>query len=146
MLPDGLRSLLLQTSAITAIIGTSAARAANPVPGASPGSGVYWALMPEKAPLPAIVLTQIAGAGLPTLNGPDPLHTARIQASCYATTYAQAKNLARAVRNLLEVYTGTLPDGTSVGNVILNLEADSFEEAPFLFHCPVDLEFWYSES
>ena len=146
MLSDGLRSLLLQTSAITAIIGTVAKRAANPIPGDSPGSGIYWAMMPEKAPLPAIVLTTVAGAGTPSLDGADPLHTARVQLSCYGRTYSDAKALARAVRNLLEGYCGTLPDGTHVGDAILNIEADTFEEAPFTFHCPVDLEFWYSES
>lgn len=96
--------------------------------------------------MPGIALSQIAGAGIPTMDGPDPLHSARIQVSCYGMTYSDAKQLARAVRNALEGFSGSLPDGTQVGQTILASEMDAFEDAPFSFHCPIDFEFWYSES
>jgi hypothetical protein len=139
MLADGLRKLLLGTSAITAIVGTPDSRPDKK-------SGVWWVEMPEEALLPGIVLSQVSGAGIPTMDGPDPLHTARIQVSCYGETFADAKSLARAVRTTLEGYAGTLPDGTAVGQTILVSEMDAFEDAPNSFGCPVDFEFWYSES
>lgn len=139
MLSDGLRSLLMQATAVTTIIGTPATRTDR-------RSGVSWVQMVEGADLPALVLSTISGEGTPSLDGADPLHTARIQISCYAGTYAGAKALARAVRNLLEGFAGSLPEGTNVGNVILNAEMDAFEDGPFSFHCPLDFEFWYSEN
>lgn len=145
MLSDGLRSLLMQTPAVTAIIGTPSDRAAKKPGPPAAGSGVWWVEMPEGSMLPGLVLSQIAGAGIPTMDGPDALHSARIQVSCYGTTYSDAKQLARAVRNALEGFAGNLPDGTQVGQTILASEMDAFEDAPFSFHCPIDFEFWYSE-
>jgi len=138
MLYDGLRALLMQTPAVTAIIGTLASRTDKK-------SGIFWVQIPEEAILPAIALSQIAGAGIPTMDGPDPLHSARIQVSCYGMTYGDAKQLARAVRDTLEGFAGTLTGGTMVGQTILASEMDAFEDAPFSFHCPIDFEFWYSD-
>jgi hypothetical protein len=146
MLPDGLRALLLQTSAITAIIGTAATRATEQPGPPAPGSGVYWQQMPEGSLLPGLVLSQISGGGTPTLDGADPLHTARIQISAFGMTYGDAKSLSRAVRATLEGFAGTLPDGTLVGQTILSSEADAFDDGTFSFHCPTDFEFWYTES
>ncbi len=135
----GLRAAMLQTSAVTAIIGTPQSRPDGK-------AGVWCVQMPEEADLPGIVLSTISGEGNPSLDGADPLHYARVQISCFAMTFAQAKALARAVRNALEGWAGTLPDGTQVGDAILVSEPDGFEEGPFSFHCPVDFEFQYSEA
>lgn len=142
MLSDGLRALLLATPSVTAIVGTKDTRLDKK-------SGVYCAYEPEEVLAPNVAISQISGEGIPTMEGPDGLHSARMQFSCYGEKYADAIGLSRAIRNLLEGLNGAgavqLPDGTTVGQAILRSESDGFQEAPFLFHCPLDFEFWYSE-
>lgn len=106
---------------------------------------IFPVQMPDECPMPALVTMQIAGAGLPTMDGAEAFHTARIQFSCYGKTFLDAKRLATATRRFLEGYKGTLPDGTEVDSMILVLETDGFEEAPFIFHVPFDLEVSYRD-
>ena len=130
---------MIADTGVSAIIGIKASRSDSK-------SGVFWVQMEKQSVLPAVVLSQIAGAGIPTMDGPSSLRKARIQFSCYGMKYSDAKKLARAVRNLLDGFAGPLPNGVEVGNTMLLLEADTFEDAPFSFNCPMDFEFWYTES
>lgn len=61
---------------------------------------VDWGMRPSGAGLPAITLTVVNDMDEPTLDGAGPAE-ARIQVDCYAATYGAAKQLARAVRTLL---------------------------------------------
>jgi hypothetical protein len=87
---EALRTLLLNTSAVTNLCGTR----------------IDWGGSPQGTASPRIALWVISDNGNPTLTGPDGLSAGRVQADCYGTTYASAKTLARAVRAALDGYRG----------------------------------------
>jgi hypothetical protein len=69
-------------------------------------SQINFGAHPQGRPLPAIVLNTISDIRAVTLTGPHSLRNARVQADCYATTYAAAKLLSRAVVDLCHGYRG----------------------------------------
>jgi Protein of unknown function (DUF3168) len=138
MLHEGLESLLANAPAITALLGTPATRPDKTI-------GIFPGMIPKGAGRPAIVYTYVHNESLMTLDGPDPYHTARLQFSCHASKYDDAKRLARAVAQTLEAFTGTLIEGTDVQNMQSLTEMDTFQETPFLFSTPIDFEIQYSD-
>lgn len=87
---EELRALLRATTAITDLC----------------GQRVDWGARAQRDPLPAIVLNVISGAEGFHMNGRDGLFKGRVQVDCYGETYADAKALGRAVRDLLHTYRG----------------------------------------
>lgn len=140
MLTDGLYSLIIADPAVSAILATRAFPT-----GAAKTSGVYPGQSPQADPLPDIVYTQIHGAGLMSMDGPDPLKFARFQFSCYGATYLSSKKLARALLNALENFTGLLVDGTVIGSMQRAGETDAFQEAPFVFATHADVYITYED-
>lgn len=138
MLVEGIYQYLIASSSITAIVGTPATRK-------DLKTGVWPIQLPEASPLPALVYSQISGDGNPSLDGGNQLHQCRVEFACYADNYLDAKKLQRAIRQLLEGLHGTFPDGTPIDNVILVLETDAFEEAPFIFNAPIDFTMVYAD-
>ena len=131
MLVEGLFDLLSTEASITAVL----------------GSGKVWAgSSPEVAPLPHIVYSQVSGDGNPGLDGPEDLYQVRFQFSCYGSSYLQAKRLQLTVRRFLEGFRGALSDGSEVDSTTLSFEGDSYEEAPKLYHAPIDFEFVYRDT
>jgi hypothetical protein len=139
MLHEGLEYLLLNAPAITAILGTPATRPDQKTTGIFPG------MIPKGSSLPAIVYTYIHNQSLMTLDGPDPYHEARLQFSCYAKKYNDARSLARTLAQILEDFTGMLIEGTVVFNMQAVTDMDAFQEAPFLFSTPIDVLIQYSD-
>ena len=88
---QALRTLLASSAAITAI---------------APAGRINWGVHPQGVPLPALVLNTIGDAEGLTMQGPDGLSEGRLQIDAYAVTYAEAKNLSRAVRTVLHGYRG----------------------------------------
>lgn len=87
---EALRALLLGNTAIAAQV----------------GSRVDWGLRPQGSALPAICMTAINdGPVNHTLDGPG-LSRARVQIDCFGASYGSAKTVARAVRRLLDTYSG----------------------------------------
>jgi Protein of unknown function (DUF3168) len=138
MLQEGLYSLLAESDAVTAIVGAPADRKDHT-------SGIFPVQMPEATPLPALVISQIAGTGIVTMEGPSALRNSRLQFSCYGRSYGESKRLAEAVWSVLEGVEVTLPDGTEVDVATVLLESEGFEEAAFVYHTPLDIEFWFRE-
>src|ERR1700688_5129442 len=110
MLQDGLFNLLANASSITSLVGTPTTRADK-------RTGIFKVQMPEGAPLPAVAFFQIAGESLFSMDGPDALRFDRFQFSCQAKTPQDAATLQRAVRRLLENFTGVLIDGSVVQDI-----------------------------
>lgn len=71
------------------------------------GARVHWQRRPQGMPLPAIVLTAVSRTDEPTLDGPTSPVDRRVQVDAYATTYADAKTLERAVISRLHGFRGT---------------------------------------
>lgn len=142
MLGEGLSALLASTPAIADLLG-----AGSPPVRPDNTTGIFPAQMPEASPLPVIVYSQIAGENAAnSLDGANALHSARYQFSCYGKNYADSKRLAKALRDTLEGLHATLLEGTEVDNILLNMESDTFEEAPFIYHTPVDFEILFREA
>lgn len=135
MLSDALYQIVATAPAVTAILNTRA-----PAPGRQPTTGVFLAQIPKDEPLPLIVHSQIAGNGIMTMDGPSTMRFARWQFNCRAKKAFQAKQLQRAVRQVLEAFTGTTSDGTQIGNIECVLEMDVFEYAPFTFDAMLDVQ------
>jgi hypothetical protein len=138
MISDGLFSIAAAGAGILAILGAPAARKDN-------STGVFAALAPPGAIAPYIVVSGVGGAGTPSLAGANSFGSARWQFSSYGATYKVAKQLARAIRMEFEGWRGTLADGSEVDSMIYLGELDSYEDAPALFHVPLDLEIWFRD-
>jgi len=83
------RTILLGTSAITAIVGTR----------------INWGEHPQGEAFPAIVLNVVSGFEGVHMNGTGP-HDGRIQVDCYGLTFGAAKLVSRAVTDALHTYRG----------------------------------------
>jgi hypothetical protein len=144
MLSEGLWALLTSTPTITDLIGTPETRPRK-------DSGVYPVKLPEAVVManwPAIVIAQIAGGGDNVMEGPSGLRTARVQITAHGTDYLPTKQLAKAIRDLLDGIKTTLPDedATEIDLGELVVEADTFQVAPFEYQTPLDFQFWFRES
>src|SRR4029079_6611084 len=138
MLQEGLYTLLANTSSIVALLGSPSSRADGT-------TGIFPVQIPEATPLPPIALPLIAGDGIVVMEGASALRTSRIQFSCYGRGFAQSKQLSQALWNLLEGLHTTLAEGTEVDVATVLIISDAFEEAPFIYHTPVDVEFKFRE-
>ena len=85
-------TILNNTAAVTDIIGTS----------------IYPEVLSPDATLPALVYQQISGVRDHVTAGPSGLASPRFQLTCWAATYQRAAELAEAVRQTLDGYSGTV--------------------------------------
>lgn len=138
MLYDGIQKILANAPTIVAILGEPSARKKKT-------SGIYPVEIPEGEQMPAIAYSTAAGEGFNTLDGATSSGTARIQFACFGDSGRNAAVLARAVRQLLQGFNGTLPDGTEVDTVLFSFELDAYEYAPGIFQHTIDLEFLYRD-
>lgn len=138
MLEDGLYSLLIATSSITDLIGTPQTRADQ-------RTGVFHVQAPKGSSMPAIIISQVAGAGLVSMDGPSALHTARLDFRCYSKKNGDVLALSLAVWKLLDGIHTVLPDGTQVDVAKVLNRFTLFEYPPFEYGIAVDTEFWFRE-
>ena len=144
MLVEGLVNLLLNDGPTVAIIGTPASRDQKEPDGIST-TGVFAEQVPEAAILPLIVFGYSYEESEFTMDGPDALTHARIEFSAQAKIYADAKHLARAMRNCFQNFQGTLSDGSEVDTIKRINELDVFQDAPFAYVTSVEFEVWYRD-
>lgn len=87
---EELRALLAGSAAIAALAGTRINFGAN-VQGAA---------------YPRIVMFTISNTVGGHMTGPDSIEFSRVQVDCYAQSFAEAKQLSRAVKSFLHFYRG----------------------------------------
>ncbi|SDW78259.1 DUF3168 domain-containing protein [Roseicitreum antarcticum] len=87
--------------AILALLAGSA-----PVIAMVPADRINWGEHPQGAGDPYITMMTVGDAEGLVMSGPDGLSEGRIQIDCYAPTYAQAKQISRAVRAVLHGHRG----------------------------------------
>ncbi|WP_439150833.1 DUF3168 domain-containing protein [Sulfitobacter sp.] len=87
---EDFRALLTGAATVTAICGTRIEYGGNA----------------QGAAYPRIALYVIGDNESHTMRGPDGLSVGRVQVDCYAMTYGGAKLLGRAVRAVLDGYSG----------------------------------------
>jgi hypothetical protein len=87
---ETLRAILLATAGVTALSGNRIDFGANA----------------QGAVYPRIVMFTISDNEAHNLQGPDGHSVGRVQVDCHALTYGQSKQLSRAVRAVLDGYSG----------------------------------------
>ena len=126
---QGIIARLLETPAVTALVGSRI----------SPGR------RPQAGPLPDIVLHIISGAPVYTDQGEAGLQENRIQIDCWALTYIAAKQVGEAVKSALSAYVGTA-GGVTFQFVLLSAERDFNEPgsnvAEYFFRTSLDFIVW----
>lgn len=109
---------------------------------------VYPVRIPEDAvAYPCVVVQQISGPRITTLDGPTGKSRSRVQLSCIATTYTAAKQLMDSILSGLDGFLGYW-NGLQIGGVHVEDERDedykpinADDTAKFCVH--VDLIIWY---
>lgn len=82
-----------------------------------------WGELPQAQTRPLVVLWDITAAPEYIMTGIEGLESKLVQIDCRAETYAEAKQLARAVRGRLEAIAGTI-GGTKFQRCFFRSERD----------------------
>lgn len=99
---------------------------------------IYPGRAPQGVALPYVVYFMVASVPDQTHGETSQLDNTLAQFSCYAETYAQARDLRQAVRATLE--NQTLGNGS---RPIIDTERDQFEEVANLYHHLLDVNFYH---
>lgn len=91
------------------------------------GTRIYPLLIPQEAALPALAYQRISGRRTMAHDGPITLTRARVQITCVAETYSQAKSLAAAVQAALDGYRGTV-GSHAILHAFLDNDLDEYGE------------------
>src|SRR6202789_2088108 len=81
-----------------------------------------------------------------THDGPTGFVKVRSEYNTWATTYAASKELAVAIREVLNGYSSTLPEGTSVQTAWRDNSPDGFDEDSRLFRVQADYFVIFTET
>ena len=101
---NGLFQQLAAAPTVQTALGAAAAKTA-----------IFFGAASKEPPARFIVINRIdAPPAGQTLDGPSDLIDAELQFDAYAENQLAAHALARAVRDLLKGYGGSLPDGTTI--------------------------------
>ncbi|KKM90811.1 hypothetical protein LCGC14_1234830 [marine sediment metagenome] len=121
----------------------------DPVVGALVGTRVYPMVLPQNVTPPAISYLQTGGERSVHTGGSSGLANARVQISCWATTYLGSKALADAARLSLEAFSGELGGGggrTIVQGAFVSDEREFYESTVRLYRTDLDFEIWHTET
>jgi len=102
---------------------------------------MYPVKLPPGAVFPAITYFRVSADRAETLDGPAGRAAVRMQLSAWGQSYADAKNLAKALRLRLNGYRGPMTDGSDtvdVTRVSLITENDLHDDAREVFQVVLD--------
>lgn len=135
MIEAGLLALLNANSTVSSLVGANIFPAILPDDVADPGT-----------PTPTCcTYRMISAIDDSTNDGPLGMVKARIEYRTWATSYADAKTLAVAIRGVLNGYAGTLPDGTVVNNTWREGEMDGYDGHSRLYFVNAEYRILYTE-
>lgn len=128
-----LRTALVGNTAVTALLGTR----------------IYPVLAPASAAIPFVTWRRSGIDREQTLGGPMGLPRVSVEYSIYGTTYEEARQVADAMRVVLDGYGGTL-DNTEVKQTSLEDESDDFvqlagADLPPVYQVTQRYDVWWSE-
>ena len=119
MLEVGLRSYLLEQSAICGVIGDRI----HPIPAPE-----------DLSKYPCVTFKEISHLGSYTNDGPTGWNQQRLLYQCRAASWLQARQLRDLLKAALEAFSGQLSEGTSV--FLIEVEnADQFYDSDMRMHC-----------
>jgi len=104
-----LRSALVASTAVTSLV----------------SARIYPVLAPATASLPFVTWRRVAIRRQQTLGGPSGMPVTSVEYSIFGTTYEQAREVADAMRSVLDGYGGTA-NNTEVKQTSLEQESDDF--------------------
>ena len=128
-----LRTALVGNAAVTALVGTR----------------IYPVLAPASALLPYVTWRRSGIEREQTLGSPMGMPRVSVEYSIYGTTYEEARQLADAMRVVLDGYGGT-SDNTEVKQASLEDESDDFAQLagadlPPVYQVTQRYDVWWSE-
>lgn len=129
-----LRSALVANSAVSALIGTK----------------VYPVIAPASATLPFVTWRRVAVRRQQTLAAPMGMPVTSIEYSIFGSTYEQARDVADAMRAVLDGYGGSA-NNTEVKQTSLEQESDDFvtlagAELPPAYQITQQYDVWWQET
>lgn len=105
---------------------------------------IYPTVIPQDVALPAVAYQRISTRPLHTQGNPATIARIRVQTTALATTYAQAKSVAAAVKAALNGYRGTSGNIT-VRAATLADEADGYASENNIYEARQDWFIWIKE-
>jgi len=128
-----LRSALVGTTAVTSLV----------------SSRIYPVLAPASASLPFVTWRRSGIQREQTLGGPMGMPRVSVEYSIYGTTYEEARQVADAMRLVLDGYGGT-SNNTEVKQTSLEDESDDFvqlagADLPPVYQVTQRYDCWWSE-
>ena len=114
------------------------------------GNRIYPVLAPSSADLPFITYRRVGIEREATFTGVMGVPRVTVEMACLATTYEAARELADAVRQVLDGYSGTA-DNTEVKHVHLENELDDFvqltgSDLPPVYQVTQTYDVWWQET
>jgi hypothetical protein len=114
------------------------------------GTRVYPVVAPVEAVYPFVTWRRVAVQRLQTLSIPAGTPKVTLDYSIYGATYDQARQVADAMRTVLDGYTGTV-DNTTVQRANVENETDDFvtltgAELPPSYSITMTVETWWTET
>ena len=104
----------------------------------------YPVIIPQNPTCPLILFTKITGHRDHHLSGPSGVAHPRFQIEAWAETYAGAKELADAIREALDGYSGTAKS-TAIHSCLIDSERDVYESEIEVYRVIQDYFFWHEE-
>jgi len=128
-----LRSAMVGTTAVTSLV----------------SSRIYPVLAPASAALPFVTWRRSGIDREQTLGGPMGMPRVSVEYSIYGTTYEEARQVADAMRRVLDGYGGT-SDNTEVKQASLEDESDDFvqlagADLPPVYQVTQRYDVWWTE-
>jgi hypothetical protein len=122
----------------------------NATVAAEVGNRIYPVLAPSSSALPFITYRRVGIQREQTLSAPMGVPRVTVEMGCLATTYEAARELADAVRQVLDGYGGTA-DNTEVKQVHLDNELDDFvqltgSDLPPVYQVTQTYDVWWQET
>lgn len=129
-----LRSALVGNATVAALIGTK----------------VYPVLAPASAPLPLVTWRRAGISRSQTLSAPMGVPQVSVEYQIYAGTYEAARDIADAMRVVLDGYRGVV-DNTTVRQTSLENEVDEFvqlqgSDLPAVYQITQTYDVWWQET
>ena len=122
MIEDGLHDLLLANPVLQSLI----AERMYPL---------VWADVPT---FPLCTFQRISTSTQSVLSGPINFVTCRMQYDSWGHRYSDVKDVSAALNNVLNGYTGTLPNGTRVLDCVLDTSFDLYDSVALAYRVSSD--------
>ena len=109
----------------------------------------FWILAPQGSQVPFLIFSRVGTVDPYTMAGTTGIREGKFQIACYASTFLTSRAISKTVRQLLENFRGTLPDGTVVQATFIDMDFDhQYSEGGkgFVFQAILQFRIWFEES